>query len=656
MRRRGARRQAGLTLVEGCWPNVARRVRDRCTAGLSGLSGSVSTPRRRPRIPTRCKGTDRTPIGRSSRARRPDGQHRPMSTALPDLRLLVDRLAELADRRLEIGPASDAARNRAIQLRDHVAGHLRTRSESLDAPVVVLLLGPTGAGKSTLFNTIAGRALSATGVLRPTTREAVVLAHPDDRAEIDRGALRAIPRERMQAASDAQVPRGLVLVDAPDIDSIEHANRELADRLVEAADLAIFVTTATRYADRVPWLVLERVRERGLPLVVVVNRLPTVGSDRAEVLDDVRRLLRDAGFDAPEQAGGERTYVEIVGVDEGRLAPDGTSLDRAGVARVLDRIEVLRSDLESRRALAARALAGAIGGVGPLVERIADDVAHEAIDAASLRRSVAETYGREAADLREELRRGRFLRDEALRHWQAYVGADDITRLFSRGIGAIRGAVMSVFRPTTAPIAEVRQATADDLVTIARLHANEAARRTATAWADEPRVAAAIAERPDLWAASADFDRRLRERLDEWIASIVQDIAATGEGKRRLARGASVGVNAIGVGVMLATFIHTAGLTGAEVGIAAGTAFLNQKLLGAFFGEAAMVELIGRARARLEESLGRTFDEERARFEALVAAPEALDRLVADLRAAAEDARAAAERLGGLEPAGRGTA
>src|ERR687889_431985 len=78
----------------------------------------------------------------------------------------------------KVDRCGDAARNRAIQLRDHVAGHLRTRSESLDAPVVVLLLGPTGAGKSTLFNTIAGRAASPTGVLRPTTRTAIVLAHP----------------------------------------------------------------------------------------------------------------------------------------------------------------------------------------------------------------------------------------------------------------------------------------------------------------------------------------------------------------------------------------------------------------------------------------------------------------------------------------------
>jgi energy-coupling factor transporter ATP-binding protein EcfA2 len=553
-----------------------------------------------------------------------------MDAAADRLRALVDELDSLAARRLASAPVTDAARSRAAQLRDHVGGHLRPRAASLDAPVVVLLLGPTGAGKSTLFNTVAGRPASATGVLRPTTRDAVVLANPGDRDALLRGSLSAIQPGRLRFVADAAAEPGLVLVDAPDIDSIEHANRELADRLVEAADLAIFVTTATRYADRVPWAVLDRVRERGLALVVVVNRLPTDPGERVEVLDDVARLLADAGF-VPTPP--------IVGVGEGRLAADGEALEPVAIQPILDRVDRLGADRDARRALAAGALAGSLTGIGGLVDRIADDVGHESIDAASLRRVARDDYGRELAALRDELRQGRFLRDEAVRHWQAYVGADDITRVFSRGIGAIRGALVGLVRPTTAPVTEVRQATADDLIAVARTHANEAARRTATAWADEPRVATEVTDRPELWSATANFDGRLRERVEDWIASISADIAATGEGKRRLARGASLGVNAIGVGVMLATFIHTAGLTGTEVGIAAGTAFLNQKLLGAFFGEAAMVELIARARRRLETALETTFDEERARFDELVPPPERLDALVADLRQAAAGAR-----------------
>jgi len=593
---------------------------------------------RDPPSAVRCNGPDTAPDRPALAPSQRDRHSLPVSEQQLDLRVLVVRLEDLARRRLAITPVGEASRTRAMQLRDLVGGHLRVRVDSLDAPLVVLLLGPTGAGKSTLFNTIAGQQASPTGVLRPTTRVAIVLANPDDRAAIQAGGLAGIPADKVRLTGDATVPAGLVLVDAPDIDSIEHANRELADRLVEAADLAIFVTTATRYADRVPWAVLARLQERGLPLMVVVNRLPPSATDRDEILADVRRLFAEAGFDA-----GVGTGLAVVAVGEGSLAPGGAALDASAVRPIMARIDELRTNREARRALAAQALAGSLAGVVPLVERIADDLAHEAIDAGAMRRGAGEAYDRELAALRETLRRGRFLRDEALRHWQRYVGADDITRLFSKGIGAVRGAIASIVRPSTAPVAEVREATTEDLVAVARIHVAEAARRTATAWADEARVATTIGERPDLWTVSVDFDRRLRERLDEWIASISTDIAETGAGKRRLARGASVGVNAIGVGVMLATFIHTAGLTGTEVGIAAGTAFLNQKLLGALFGEAAMVELISRARARLEAALAATFAEDRMRFEALVPEPSDLETLADDLRRVATDMRVAAE-------------
>jgi len=557
-----------------------------------------------------------------------------------DLRALVQRLESLSERRLVLRPRSEAATARARQLADHLRGHVRVRTASLEAPVVVLLVGPTGAGKSTIFNTIAGRAASSTGVLRPTTRVAVILVHPDDREALVDGALAGIPSEQVRMVTDDAIEPGLVLIDAPDIDSLEHANRALTDRLVEAADLCVFVTTATRYADQVPWSVLARVQERGLPLLVVVNRMPPDPDDQREVLADVRRLLGDAGLDGLLADGRDATPRDLVAVREGDLDADGERLVAATIAPLLDEIARLRADREARVALAARALTGSLAGLGESLDRIADDADHETIDVEALRRLADRAYDSGLVALRQEIGQGTFLREEALRHWQSFVGADQMTRFFSEGIGRIRGAIIAAFRPATAPVAEMRAATTDDLLAVARLQAAEAARRTATAWADEPGMGPVMAEDADLWLPSPDFDARLRGRLEGWIESIVEDIQQNGRSKRTLARGASVGVNVLGTGVMLGTFIHTGGLTGAEVGVAAATAFLNQKLLSALFGEAAMVELIADARTRLQDALTETFDEERARFDRLLPAAGALPELAADLRAAAAAVRA----------------
>jgi energy-coupling factor transporter ATP-binding protein EcfA2 len=561
-------------------------------------------------------------------------------TAPSELRDLVTRLEVLAERRLATHPRSEVARTRATRLADHLAGHVRVRAASLDAPLLVVLVGPTGAGKSTVFNTIAGRAASETGVLRPTTRVAVVLMHPDDRAAMVDGTFARITPVQIRFVEDDSIEPGLVLVDAPDIDSIEHANRELTDRLIEAADLALFVTTATRYADRVPWAVLDRVRERGLPLQVIVNRMPPDAGDRSDVLTDVRRLLTEAGLDGVQGDGDASTPNEIVAVPEGALDPAGDRLDRAAIAPVLDEIARLRADRDARLELAARALTGSLTGLGESLDQIADDAEHESIDVEALRRVADRSYETALDGLGHEVERGTFLREEALRQWQTFVGADEMTRFFSQGIGRIRGAISAVLRPARAPVAEVRAATTEDLVAVARLQAAEAARRTATSWSETTTAGRALAERPDLWLPSADFEVRLQVRLERWMEGITEEIQAHGRPKRMLARGAAVGVNAMGTGVMLATFIHTGGLTGAELGVAAATAFLNQKVLAALFGEAAMAELVAHARQRLDEALSTTFDEDRARYDELLPGSGVLTDLATDLRSAAGDVRA----------------
>src|SRR5512141_284620 len=142
--------------------------------------------------------------------RRYDAGH--VTEAAPgQLRNLVGRLEALADRRLATRPRSASASARATRLRDHLRGHVRVRADSLDAPLLVLILGPTGAGKSTLFNTLAGRAASTTGALRPTTRVAVVLMHPGDREALLDGTLASVGADRLQLVEDDTIPSGVAL-------------------------------------------------------------------------------------------------------------------------------------------------------------------------------------------------------------------------------------------------------------------------------------------------------------------------------------------------------------------------------------------------------------------------------------------------------------
>jgi hypothetical protein len=321
------------------------------------------------------------------------------------------------------------------------------------------------------------------------------------------------------------------------------------------------------------------------------------------------------------------------------------------VAPILARVEVLRQDRAARRALAARSLAGALGGLPQLTEAVADDLDHQAIDAGATARSVNSAFDAALGDVRGQLRRGTFLRAETLRNWQAFVGADQVTRLFATGIGRIRGAVAEVVHgPAIAPVALVRDATVSDIVTLARTEVASASRRSALAWAADPLLGARLAHDPGLWSESADFDARLSARLEDWQASIAADVRATGSQKRTLARGASTGVNAIGIAVMLATFAHTGGLTGAEIGVAAATGFLNQKLLSALFGEAAMVEMIQRAGARLDDALGLSVDGERQRFLALLPDAGDLRQVALDLRSISAEMHVVSQRATVAEP------
>ncbi|TME71947.1 MAG: hypothetical protein E6H89_10015 [Chloroflexi bacterium] len=541
-------------------------------------------------------------------------------------------IAALADRRAALVREDDApgAKERARQLRDHVRAYVIPRARALESPLLVVLLGPTGAGKSTLMNTLARATVSRTGVLRPTTREAVLLSTDADAAVLRRGALAGIDAGQIVRAPATTAATGMAIVDAPDLDSVERANRVIADALVEAADLGIFVTSAVRYADKAPFDVVQRIAARGLPVLIVVNRMPADGSDQRVVLDDLRRVLKDTAL-----RGIDDAQVQIAAIAEGRVDPSGEHLEADAAAPVLQRVDELARDRERRLALARRALEGALAGLDPLLSAVAADVERAAAEGEALRAITAKSYDAELSALFEELRGGTFLRTEVLRHWESYVKADQITRFFSRGLGRIRGTIITAIRGMPeAPVGVVEKEVTSDVVAVAVARATEAARRVASEWSSRAGPADQLARDPSLWSASPELAVRIRPRLHDWVASIATDVQARGAGKRDLAFGVSLGVNALAIAAMVGVFAHTAGVTGTELGIVAATGFLNQKLLQAIFGEAAMREMIAGARERLEALLGDEFLKERGRYDRLVADPAALRALAGELRAA----------------------
>lgn len=150
-----------------------------------------------------------------------------------------------------------------------------------EAPLLAVIGGPTGAGKSTLVNSLVRAPVSPTGILRPTTRRPVLVCHPRSFARVHRHNLTPI-----QAPA---LPAGVALIDAPDINSIDQANRDLSNELFDDADLWVFVTTAARYADAEAWRHLRAAQERKVGLAVVLDRVPPQAVE--EILPHLTELL-----------------------------------------------------------------------------------------------------------------------------------------------------------------------------------------------------------------------------------------------------------------------------------------------------------------------------------------------------------------------------
>ena len=385
---------------------------------------------------------------------------------------------------------------------------------------------------------------------------------------------------------------GLALLDAPDIDSVVDDNRRLANQLLSAADLWVFVTTAARYADAKAWEVLDEAARRDIAVAVVLNRLPA--AQGAQIEADLRSHLAESSL-------GEAPVFQIP-----ELALEQGKLPAQYVAELKTWLNTLASDAASRSAIAKRTLKGAIG---ELLERTQMVIggAKDQDDAREHAISDIETARVDALDgIEDATADGTLLRGEVLARWQDIVGTSDFFRSLENQISHWRDRLWNALRGKPAPVEPVEEALEDGLASIVVDKAEQAREQVALRWSKR-------AETRNLGAQLSPLDEQvLVEKgaylVRQWQRSLLTRLREQSDSKKTTARILSIGVNVLGVALMLVIFASTGGLTGAELGVAGGTAVVAQRLLEAVFGDQAVRTMAREAREDLLSRVAELLD------------------------------------------------
>ncbi|MDR7381888.1 dynamin family protein [Promicromonospora iranensis] len=549
----------------------------------------------------------------------------------------------------------ETARTDQRRATDQLDDYLLPRLRAQKAPLLVVVGGSTGAGKSTLVNSVLGEMVTQPGVLRPTTKAPVLVHHPLDARwfSTDRvlpgmarlttsgaagtappsdGGTPSEPSRTLRLVPSDALPKGLALLDAPDIDSVDTVNRDLAAQLLGAADLWLFVTTSARYADAVPWDLLLQAAGRKAQVAMVLDRVDPGAEATA---DDLRDMMVEQGL--AESALFVIPEAELV---DGMLPEEAVS----DVSRWLTG---LGGDAEARGRVIAATRDGVVDSLVERAAALADAADEQQAADVRLRHAVDRAYADAVAHVAAATSDGALLRGEVLARWQDFVGTGEFFRAIEEGIGRFRDAVAGFFRGKPKEAPQVEQAIAHGLESVVLDAAEDAAERSYQAWRGDA-AGAALLEGLELSRTPAALRAEVAGQIRGWQGDVLELVREQGAAKRGTARVLSLGVNGLGVALMIFVFASTGGLTGIEVGIAGGSAVLAQRLLEAVFGEDAVRGLAMQARDRLRARIQAVMDGQAARYTAQLDALGSAESGGAGLRsaAAAVASAASAERRG----------
>jgi energy-coupling factor transporter ATP-binding protein EcfA2 len=558
--------------------------------------------------------------------------------------------------------AADVAQARAerLKLLGQIDDYLLPRLRQSGAPILVALVGSTGAGKSTLMNSLVGMQVSATGIRRPTTNSPVLACNPSDmRWFAENVFLPTLPRVRQQGlampgrdgllvlAASEGMPEGVAVLDTPDIDSVVQAHRDFAHQFLDASDLWLFVTTARRYADAAVWEMLKDGRDRGAALAIALSRVPPAATGQLS-----------GHFDAMLDANGlhdvPRFIIPETIVTDAQLPP--------GVAAPIKDYLTDTARREDRRvAVLTQTMSGVLDTFRDRVPTLADQAAGQLAARRELLDEVDSAYTAALDDFDETTRNGSLLCGEVLARWQDFAGTGDLLRALQAKRG--RGGKAKKERGSARATA-LREALHASLESLVISTAGRAAEQAAGAWqrgvagagllgrlaaargeqaeggeSETDFVTAALAELGvsdgsaaveqaglgTLPRASAGLAAQTARAITGWHDYLQQIVREGNVTRRSIARVVSFDEESLGLVLAIAVL----GYGTSDVPVAEGTSAVPQRVLTSLFGAGLLRDIGARVRLDLHDRVAALFQEESRRFSALVEGAGALDETVA---------------------------
>ena len=583
---------------------------------------------------------------------------RKLESALLRVRDAVGRMQLLLDY-----PGIEAARAERQQVISQVDDYLLPRLRQSGSPILIAMVGSTGAGKSTLLNSIVGSQVSATGIRRPTTNSPVLACHPQDAGWFAENVfLPTLPRVRQEGlarpgrdgllvlAASEGIPRGIALLDTPDIDSVVAAHRQFARQFLDASDLWLFVTTARRYADAAVWELLKDARDRGASLGIVLSRVPPAAGQ--QLSEHFEAMLAANGLGAVARFVIPETVVADAQLPAEVSAP------------VREWLEDTSLQDERRIAILTQTMSGVLDSFEQRVPGLAQHAETQLALGAELRSAADAAYSAALAEHDEAVRNGSLLRGEVLARWQDFVGTGDLMRTLELR-KARRGSARSKRNAAISARAQaLKAAMRQSLEALTISVADRAAEDAMERWQASPAGAGLLAEaaqatlgpagaepsyaslrkwqgelqwgfpgaQSDLAASlppggveslarsSGDLSRRAAIAVAAWQDYLLHLVQTENVTKRSIARIGSFDPEALAL-------VLTIGVLGfdADDTLGEGAVVVPREVLTGLFGAGLMRDIGAQARQDLHERMDLLFAEEALRFTALIDAVGAQD-------------------------------